>query len=210
MEKTTIITAEKREGKGKWYLGAKRREGFVPAVLYGGRKETEDLLLSLQDLEVAFHKAKGTHIFELSGIGESEPVIIKEKQICPVKNKIIHIDFMRVSKDVKIEVEVEVELIGTPDGAKDGGVLDQQTHKLNIKSLPTDIPSAIKVNIEQLKIGDRLYVKDIPVDSRIEILEPEDKLIASLLPPRVIEEVTTESTEAAEPEVISKGKKEEE
>jgi large subunit ribosomal protein L25 len=209
MEKTTI-TVEKREGKGKGYLGAKRREGFVPAVLYGGKGVPEHLLLSLRGLEIAFHKAKGAHIFELSGIGEPEPVIIKKKQVCPVKNKIIHIDFMRVSKDVKIEVEVEVELVGTPDGAKDGGILDQQTHKLNIKSLPSDIPSAIKVNIEQLKIGDRLYVRDIPVDSRIEILEPEDKLIASLLPPRVIEEVPTESTEAAEPEVVSKGKKEEE
>jgi len=208
MEKTTIVV-EKRGGKGKGYLGAKRRSGFIPAVLYGGGKEPEHLLLSLRGLEIAFHKAKGAHIFELSGIGEPEPVIIKERQISPVKNKLIHIDFMRVSKDVKIEVEVEIELIGTPEGIQDGGVLEQQTHQIRIKTLPADIPEAIKVNVEALKIGNHLYVRDIPIDSQIEILEPEDKLIASVLPPRVQEASPTEAAEA-EPEVASKGKKEEE
>ncbi|MEK9148450.1 MAG: 50S ribosomal protein L25, partial [Candidatus Desantisbacteria bacterium] len=75
MEKTTIAV-EKRGGKGKGYLGTKRREGFIPAVLYGGGKEPEHLLLSLRGLEIAFHKAKGAHIFELTGIGEPDPVII--------------------------------------------------------------------------------------------------------------------------------------
>ncbi|MDI6752002.1 MAG: 50S ribosomal protein L25 [bacterium] len=209
MEKTTI-TVKKRGDRGKGYLSAKRREGFIPAVLYGGKKEPEHLLLSLRELEVALHRAKGAHIFELTGDSEPESVVIKEKQVSPVKNKLIHIDFMRVSKDVKIEVEVEVELIGTPEGTKDGGVLEQQTHQIRIKTLPADIPEAIKVNVEALKIGDRLYVRDIPIDSQIEILEPEDKLIASLLPPRVAQEgAPTESTEA-EPEVVSRGKKEKE
>ncbi|MBU1262378.1 50S ribosomal protein L25 [bacterium] len=208
MEKATI-TVEKRVGKGKGYLGAKRRSGFIPAVLYGGGKEALHLLLSLRGFQIAFHKAKGAHIFELSGTGEPESVIIKEKQISPVKNKLIHIDFMRVSKDIKIEVEVDVELIGTPEGTQDGGVLEQQAHKIRIKALPADIPEAIKVNIEKLKIGNRLYVRDLPIDSQIEILEPEDKLIASVLPPRVQEASPTEAA-ASEPDVVSKGKKEEE
>lgn len=207
MERITI-RVERRECKGKGYLKEKRRKGFIPAVLYGGGKKTEELLLSSRDLEVAFHKAKGGHIFELVGINKPESVIIKEKQVSPVKNRVIHIDFMRISEGAKVEVEVKVELIGTPEGVKDGGILEQQTHELHIKSLPSDIPEAIRVNIEGLKVGDHLYVKDIPADSRIEILEPEDKLIASLLPPKV-KELPAEAVEEAEPEVITKRKKEE-
>lgn len=199
---------ERKKGTGG-ELNSLRKQGFIPGVIYGEKKP--NILVYLPKKEFVSFLHKKTPLLSLEIGRNKESVIIKEKQIDPFRNDIIHIDFMRVSLKEKIEVKVGIKPIGIADGVKMEGILEQHIYKLNIKCPAENIPEAIDVSVEGLKIGEALYIKDIVVPQEIEILDDKDKIIFSIIPPRV-EEVAeeTKGVETTEPEVIKKRKKEEE
>src|SRR5215468_3320013 len=209
------IQAKQREGRGKNDARRSRREGMVPITVYGGGAETVAAVAPLRELAAILRSESGRNtIFtiDVEGVGESE-VMFHDRQIDPIKGRLIHADLTRLVKGQKIEVTVPLHLEGEPVGVKESqGVLEQIIRELEIRCEPREIPDAISIDVSHLDVHDVLHVSDIPVSSNIEILEPPDSVVATvgIIKKEVAPAPVAEGEEPAEPEVIGKGKKEEE
>ena len=209
------VQAKQREGRGKNDARRTRREGMVPVTLYGGGAETVAAVAPLRDLAAILRSEAGRNtIFtiEVEGVGESE-VMFHDRQIDPVKGRLIHADLTRLVKGQKIEVTVPLHLIGEPIGVKEKqGVLEQIVREIDVRCEPRDIPDSLDVDVSNLDVHDTLHVSDIKVAEGIEILTDAELVIATVGIVREEEAPAPaiEGEEPAEPELIGKGKKEEE
>lgn len=152
---------------------------------------------------------KSTRSSKASAAEKAKTVIIKEIQYHPVRNNVLHIDFNQISLTEKLTVDVPVETKGESQGAKEGGVLEHILWELKVECLPTKIPEKIEVDVNDLNIGDVIYVKDLNVPEDIEVLSNAEAVVVSVKPPtveKVEEEVVVE--EITEPEVITEKKEE--
>jgi large subunit ribosomal protein L25 len=214
-KKEFIIQAKQRTGRGKNDARRVRRSGFVPVTVYGGGAETVAAVAPLRELAAILRSEAGRNtIFtiEVEGVGVSE-VMFHDRQIDPVRGRLIHADLTRLVKGQKIEVTVPLHLVGEPFGVREKqGVLEQVIREIEMRCEPRDIPDTIDVDVSNLDVHDVLHVSDIQVPANVEILNPPELVIATL--GIVKEEVeptpVVEGEEPAEPEVIGKGKKEEE
>jgi large subunit ribosomal protein L25 len=209
------VQAQLRSGRGKNDARRARRDGMVPITVYGGGGETVAAVAPLRELAAILRSESGRNtIFtiELDGAGASE-VMFHDRQIDPIKGRLIHADLTRLVKGQKIEVTVPLHLVGEPIGVKEKqGVLEQIIREIEIKCEPRDIPDALDVDVSNLDVHDVLHVSDIPVAEGVEILTDAEIVIATVGIVREEVEAPTpaEGEEPAEPEVIGKGKKEEE
>jgi large subunit ribosomal protein L25 len=211
MEQEIKIPAEIRQITTKSVLKEYRKKGILPAVAYGNKIETMYLWVKDRIIEhlIKETSVEGT-VFYLVVDGKEYPVVIKEIQKDPLTDKPIHVDFHVISLKEEIEVKVPIHLKGEEEVLKHtGGIIDFPLREVRIKCLPKNIPQYIEVDISNLKIGQAITVKDIPQEKFV-ILEPPDSIIVHVLS-RKKEETPTETvvTQTTEPEVISKGKKEE-
>ena len=209
------VQAKQREGRGKNDARRTRREGMVPVTVYGGGGETVAAAAPLRDLAAILRSEAGRNtIFtiEVEGVGESE-VMFHDRQIDPVKGRLIHADLTRLVKGQKIEVTVPLHLVGEPIGVKEKqGVLEQVIREIDVRCEPRDIPDSIDVDVSNLDVHDTLHVSDIKVSEGVEILNDAELVIATvgIIREEVAPTPAAEGEEPAEPEVIGKGKKEEE
>ncbi len=213
MERITLH-AEKREKAGKGVARALRREGVVPAVLYRGGGSTP-IKINGKELSGFMHATAGEQVMvniEFSD-GEKRLALMKEYQVDPIKGDLLHTDFFEVSLTEEIKVMVHVTTVGEAIGVKrDGGLLQHGTREIEIQCLPDRIPGHIQVDVSALETGKSIHVGDLALGEGIEILTDPGELIATVTAPIVEEKVeeVAAAPEAAEPEVIKKGKKEEE
>lgn len=204
-----VLKVEERKKGSRGQINKLRREGFIPAVIYGQGKPNMLVYVSKRDF-APFLSLKNP-LLTLKIGRKHENVVIKEKQIDRIRHEIIHLDFMRVGLKEKIEIKVSIKPIGIAPGVVEGGILEQHMHEINIKCSPENIPEVIDVSIEGLKIGDALYVKDIVFPPSIEILEEKDKIVFSVIPGRQEKEVPEiKEEQITEPEIIKKVRKEKE
>jgi large subunit ribosomal protein L25 len=209
------VQAKQRDGRGKNDARRARREGMVPITIYGGGAETVAAVAPLRDLAAILRTEAGRNtIFtlEIDGLGPSE-VMFHDRQIDPVKGRLIHADLTRLVKGQKIDVTVPLHLIGEPVGVKEKqGVLEQIVREIEIRCEPREIPDALEVDVSHLDVHDTLHTSDIKVSEGIEILTDAELVIATVGIVREEVEAATpaEGEEPAEPEVIGKGKKDEE
>lgn len=214
-KKEYTVQAKVREGRGKNDARRLRRSGLVPITVYGGDAETVAAVAPLSELAAILRTDAGRNtIFtiDVEGVGVSE-VMFHDRQIDPVKGRLIHADLARLVKGQKIEVTVRLHLTGEPLGVREKqGVLEQIIREIEIRCEPREIPDVLDVDVTNLDVHDTLHVSDIPVGEGIEILTDADIVIATV--GIVREEVeaapVVEGEEPAEPEVIGKGKKEDE
>lgn len=215
------LEAETREPISNGKLNTLRKEGWIPAVLYGtdkaaskNKKGSSNVLLKVN--EKNFLKTVGSHksmIVELNWGSQNANVVIKELQRDPVSRKFIHIDFQKISMTEKLEVMVPIHTVGEAPGVKlAGGILEMITRELKVLCLPKDIPQAVNVDISHLEIGKGLSVKDIAAIPGVEILSDQNLLVVNIVAPAAEEVAPAAATPTgpAEPEVIAKGKKPEE
>lgn len=213
--KEIIIRAIPREGRGKKDAGRTRRLGLVPVTVYGGEGEAVAATVPLRDLAAILRSDSGHNtIFtiDVEGVGASE-VMFHDRQIDPVRGRLVHADLKRLVKGQKIEVTVPIHLQGEPIGVREQeGHLEQVIREIEIRCDPRNIPDAINLDVSNLGVHDVLHVSDIPSDENIEILESPDAVIATvgIVREEVVEAVPVDEEAPAEPEVIGKGKKEEE
>src|SRR6187399_1727633 len=207
------VQAKVRDGRGKNDARRARREGLVPITVYGGGAETLAAVAPLRDLAAILRSESGRNtIFtiDVEGVGTSE-VMFHERQIDPVRGRLIHADLTRLVKGQKIEVTVPLHLVGEPIGVKEKqGVLEQIIREIEIRCEPRSIPDVINVDVSHLDVHDLLHVSDLRVDEGVELLQDADTVVATVSIVKE-EEVATpvlEGEEPAEPEVIGKGKKE--
>src|SRR5687768_9131031 len=208
------IRAKQREGRGKNDARRARREGMVPITVYGGGAETVAAVAPLSDLAAILRSEAGRNtIFtiEVDGFGEVE-VMFHDRQIDPVKGRLIHADLTRLVKGQKIEVTVPLHLVGEPFGVREKqGVLEQIVREIDVRCEPRDIPDALEVDVTNLDVHETLHVSDIKVSEGVEILTDAELVIATV---GIVKEEAEpapaiEGEEPAEPEVIGKGKKDE-
>lgn len=204
------LSAQKREASGKGGARKLRQAGRVPAVLYG--KDMEAISLSIDAME-ADHLFSGISventIIDVAIEGEKEPhqALIREIQSNPARKELIHVDFLRIQKGVAVDVEVPVELVGTPVGVKThGGTLEHLLHELPVRCIPSLIPQVIELDVSGLDIDDVLHVSDITLPEGVETDVEGERAVCIVAPPRVgLDEVEAEGEEAGEapePEVI--------
>ena len=210
--KEITVRATRRDGRGKNDARRARRDGLVPVTVYGGEGEAVAAVASIRDLAAILRSDSGYNtIFtiDVEGVGPSE-VMFHDRQIDPVRGRLVHADLKRLVKGQKIEVTVHIQLDGEPVGVREEqGVLEQVMRDIEIRCDPRNIPDAIHLDVSNLGVHDVLHVSDIPADENLEILADPDTVIATVA---IIREEPTEAPaaeEPAEPEVIGKGKKEE-
>ena len=209
------VLAKQREGRGKNDARRARRDGMVPITVYGGGAETVAAVAPLRDLAAILRSEAGRNtIFTIAveGVGESE-VMFHERQIDPVKGRLIHADLTRLVKGQKIEVTVPLHLVGEPIGVREKqGVLEQIIREIEIRCQPREIPDSLDLDVSNLDVHDVLHVSDITVSVGIEILTDPEQVIATvgIVKEEVAPAPAIEGEEPVEPELIGKGKKEDE
>ena len=214
-KKDIIVKATQREGRGKNDSRRARRAGQVPVTIYGGQGEAVAALAPLSELAAILRSDSGRNtIFTLDvdGVGPAEVMFI-DRQIDPVRSRLIHADFKRLVKGEKIEATVPLRLVGEPIGVREhAGILEQMIREVEIRCQPREIPEHIDVDVSNLDVHDVLHVSDIPGIEGVEILQEADTAIATIgvVKEEVVEAPPVEGEVPAEPEVIGKGKKEDE
>ncbi|HTG88383.1 MAG TPA: 50S ribosomal protein L25 [Pyrinomonadaceae bacterium] len=209
------IQAKQRDGRGKNDARRVRREGMVPITVYGGGGETVAAVAPARDLAAILRSESARNtIFtiEVEGVGESE-VMFHDRQIDPVKGRLIHADLTRLVKGQKIEVTVPLHLVGEPIGVKEKqGVLEQIIREIDVRCEPREIPDSLDVDVSNLDVHDTLHVSDIKVAEGVEILTDAEIVIATvgIVKEEAAPAPAAEGEEPVEPELIGKGKKEEE
>lgn len=196
------LKATKREALGTRKVRPLREQGKVPAVVYGHGEAAEPITLDKHDVELAV--LHGERLLEVNIDGSPQNVLFKEIQYDTFGQEILHVDLARVSLDERVEVTVPIELRGTPAGAADGGVLQQVAAEAQVECLVTAIPEEIRVSVNDLKIDDAIYMRDLPLRDGVKLLEDEDAMVCSVtvVAEEEVEEAEAEEAAVAEPEVI--------
>lgn len=208
---STAIQSELRV-KGKHSTITELREsGFVPAVVYGFGTEPISISVNERDLRKVLSVTGRNGVMQLTVDGKEINVVLSDYQTNPLKGNILHADFLAIDMSLKLEVSVQVNLVGNSIGEKEGGVLQQPNRELNILVKPSDIPEAFDIDISELAIGDTITVAEIRAKSKFEILNDDEYPLILISAPRSeadLEALDAETEANAEPEVIGEVKKE--
>jgi large subunit ribosomal protein L25 len=210
----TVLFAKPRTVTGK-QVRALRRQGLLPAVIYGRHIEPMAISLDARETGRILPGLSRSSLVVVDVEGERHTTLVRERQRHPVSGFLVHVDFNAISMTEKLRTTVALVLRGDAPAIKNfDGVLVSGTEKVEVECFPVDLPSNIVIDLGVLeKIGDGIYVRDIVPPDRVEILTERDEMVALITAPAVeVEEVVVAPVEvvAGEPEVIEKGKKEEE
>lgn len=206
---TIQLNGTVRQATGKGGARQARFAGQIPGVIYGAGENPVSLQIAARDLDKALAKRAGGNLMVqlmISGATPPERMsIIREVQRDPITGRAKHIDFQHVDMAKKITLKVHVVTHGIPGGVKmGGGILEHMVREIEIRCLPGDIPERVSVDVSALEIGDAIKVKDL-VLGNVELLSEPDAVIATVVPPTVMEEIKpAEGAAAAEPELIGK------
>lgn len=204
MAEKFVVKAVERVGRGKNDSRRLRREGKVPATVYGGGGEAVAVVAELKDLAAIIRSDSGANtLFTLEVEGhEDARVIFQDRQIDPVSGRLLHADLRRLAAGEKIELTVPIHLLGEPIGVRDeGGMLEQQLREIRVLCTPSNIPDAIEIDVEGLNLNESIHASDLKVSDEIEILEAPETLVASVVFVREEEEPEVE-VEDAEPGIV--------
>ncbi len=205
------LKAKKREDYKEGTLNQLRKKGIIPGIYYGHGVDNISIAATEIDLRPIIFTTE-SHIVNLKFEDDKSPLscILKNVQFHPVSDKPLHFDLIALKEGETITIEVSVHLVGNAPGVKDGGVLQHILHKLEIETLPSNIPSHIDVDISNLHMNDSVKVGDLKQEN-IKILNDENASIVAVVQPTIEKEVVPEAAETPEePEVISKSKKDDE
>jgi large subunit ribosomal protein L25 len=203
MSKQVPLDARRRPGSGKSEARSLRREGRVPAVAYGADLHATALSVDARELYHALRTDAGTNaVLRLSLDGDSHLALARQIQRHPVRREVLHVDFVTVSRTVKVSVEVPIHLEGADDapGVDEGGVVSQELYALPVEVLPLEVPDQILADISGLNIGDVLHVRDLTVPAGVEVTADPDAPVVSVVVPQLEvpepQEATGEEAEA--------------
>lgn len=209
---TASLTATRRTGTGKGNARSLRRDGQVPAVIYGHAREAQALSVSARDLEKLLSRISADNtVVELSVEGGTSRALIREIQRHPFKRAILHVDFQEIVAGEKMTVRVPIRLVGTPVGVRlGGGIIDHPLRELTISVDPSSMPTQIEVDVNDLDLGDSIHVSGVKVPDGVTVLDEPGAAVVVIATPRAVVEAAAEAEPtSAEPEVIRAKKPEE-
>jgi large subunit ribosomal protein L25 len=188
--KRPVLDVQERPERGTRPMKRLRREGFVPGVVYGG--SDGDCTSFKVDARALRHVLVGGQaLIDLKVGSKTRPVIVKDQQLHPVRDEVMHIDLLEVRLDEKIQTTVAVHVEGSEEspGVKEGGVLEHVTHQLNIEALPTAIPDYIAVDVSGMEIAATMHLSEVTAPEGVEFLDDlEETIIATVVVPTEVEE----------------------
>jgi large subunit ribosomal protein L25 len=208
MSSQVSLKVERRDGTGKGVARKLRAAGRLPAVIYGGGGESVAVTLSAHETEVLFRSISVENtIVNLDVEGEPAPVpsLIRDIQTHPYRPTILHVDFLRVQTGVEVELDVRVELEGTPTGVKDqGGVLEQTVYMLPIRCVPSLIPAQVTFDVSGLEIHESVHVGELALPDGVTVLLDLERTVCSVQPPSLaeVDEDEDEDEVDEEPELV--------
>jgi large subunit ribosomal protein L25 len=186
------LEVDERPERGTRATRRLRRDGFVPGVVYGGQGREDAMSFKVNSRVLRTVLVDGSALIDLKvNGGTALPVIVKDRQLDPVRDEIIHIDLLEVRLDEKIQTQVGVHIEGAEEapGIKEGGVLEQVSHQLNIEALPTAIPDAIVVDVSGMEIAATMHLSEVAAPEGVEFLDDlEETIIATVVVPTEVEE----------------------
>lgn len=196
--KSITINGSQRESVGKKATKALRNAGQVPCVLYGGDNTVHFSAPELAFSKLVYTPNAHTVVIELDN-GEKLHAVLQDIQFHPVTDNILHVDFYQLFDDKEIALNIPVNLVGNSRGVKNGGVLRRNNRKLRIKALPANLPDFIEIDITNLKIGDKVAVRDLNQE-KYTILHSDNTVVCQIKTSRtaIAEEEEEEEVEAAE------------
>ena len=217
MRQEITVSAEKRDSRGKNEARRLRVKGLAPAVLYGADRPAVPVSVNPKDVRKILSSSTGHNtIFQLNIQGvEDTPAMIVDWQSDPIRDTVLHVDLKRIDLTKRIQVKVRVQTAGDPQGVKvQGGLLEIIGREVEIECLPNEIPDLFTVDVSPLMIGQNLRASDIALSGSMKLISSADQVIAHVVAMKAEEapaaEGAVEAAAPAEPEVIKKGKKEEE
>jgi large subunit ribosomal protein L25 len=210
---TASLSATRRTGTGKGVARTLRRDGKVPGVIYGHKREATPVAVDARDLEKLLERISADNtVIELAIEGAGARALIREIQRHPFKRQILHVDFQEVVAGEKMTVRVPLRLVGTPVGVRlGGGIIDHTLRELTISVDPSNIPNHIDVDVSNLNLGESIHVAQVPVPAGVEVEDEPNAAVVVIATPRAAIEAATsgETPTSAEPEVIRAKKPEE-
>lgn len=205
------ITAVKREDfKGSATVSF-RKNGMVPGIFYGHPSGNISIAVNELALRPLIYTSE-SHVVNLNieGVNEKFNAIIKDVQFHPVSDKPIHFDFQSLSDDKEVHIEVPVHLNGNPIGVRNGGLLQHVYHKLEVICLPKNIPASIDIDVANLDMHQSIKISDLQQKyENVKFINDDNATVVGVMAPKVSESANAEGDAGKEPEVVSKGKKEE-
>jgi large subunit ribosomal protein L25 len=209
------LEVSRREDGGKNVARRYRASGKVPAVVYGGHRDPVAIIVDRKTvselIQKSDHGVRSIFLLKMSGTDQQRHAMIKEIQIDPISRRMTHIDFVRVTMDEKVRVTVPVHIDGTAIGVKEGGILDWQVRDLHVECLPGAIPDAINVDVSNLGVHQYVRISELKLPEGVRVLDDPDRVVVGVTHAKAEVEAVPVEAEAvlAEPEVIKKGKLEE-
>ena len=210
MAENAELKATLRDEQGKSAARRMRREGRIPAVIYGHGEETRSLAVDAHEFEMLVKRySLDTTLIELSieggkKAGGKVKALVSEVQKHPYKPLVLHVDFQQIHAGERVTVEVPIRLIGTSVGVRDGGVLQHVLHELEIECAVEIIPEAIEVDVSGLQVGDSVHVGELTLPEGVDVLVEAERTVCLVAAPTVLEVTEEEAAEAeaAEPELV--------
>ena len=212
---TANLDAQARSDRGKGVARKLRQSGKVPAIIYGHSRQPQSLAIDTRELERLLERvAAASTVIELAIDGRTARTLIREIQRHPVKRSIIHVDFQELVAGEMVTVSIPLVFVGSAEGVRGGGILDQVMHALEIRVDPANIPNHVDVDVTPLQIGHSIHVRELNIPTGVEVLDDEDATVCTVSAPRASETpaagVAVVPEAAAEPELIRKPKEGEE
>ena len=205
------LEVSRREKTGKEIAKKLRKDGRIPAIVYGGHRDpvpvTVDLKTVSELVKKSEHGVRSIFLLKMADSDQQRHAMIKEITINPISRKMIHIDFVRVMMDEKVRVVVPIHLLGTAKGVKEGGLLDWQMREIHLECLPGQIPDSLDHDITDLAFNHFVRVSDLKIADGLRVLDDVERVIASVHGHKEEEVVGRPDVQAGgEPEVVKKGK----
>ncbi len=204
MADKVVVKGQTRETRGKNDARRLRSAGKLPVIVYGGDVENAAVTVNLADLAAILRSDSGQNtVFSLDveGVGASD-VMFHDRQIDPLKGRLMHADLRRIKRGEKIEVTVSINLVGEPETMQEGGVLTQQLREVKIFCTPGNIPESIDVDVTKLEMNESIHVSDLKVEDGVEIHADMDALVASFVFVKEADLEPTPEEELTEPEIV--------
>lgn len=184
------LEAQFRNGTGKGAARTLRRDGKIPAIVYGHKQEPITIQLSERTLTHFLHDS-GENVIINMDLGKDEPetVMLKELQIDPVSRRIVHVDFVRVSLQERVTTNIPINLVGNAPGAEEGGILEFPIRELQVECTVIDLPEHVSIDISQMNIGDQIRVENVELEGDMVIHDDPSTVIVLITAPTMAKEL---------------------
>ena len=179
------LSVEPRTEFGSGPSGRYRREGKVPATVYGLDADPQSILCNGRELERILHGASGANTLITLNLGDGDALALaRQIQRHATRGDLVHVDFVRISRNIAVAAEIPLHIEGEAPGARQGGLLEQLLFSVTVEAMPGNIPNELIVDVSALELGDQIHVSDLKVAAGVEIQQEADALVVQVAIPR--------------------------